>query len=133
MPSQFRSVLQWGEQNYQSSVVLYESSLNSAIEGCTVERIGELSRKIDNLDPFSEERDIFATIVLGGSAQLQLDRDGRVLLPKNLMNFAKIEDSAVFVGKGQIFEIWNPELFREYAHRAREKIKDIRGIFKNGS
>lgn len=128
VPSQFRNLLQDEKQN---CVVLYESSINICIEGCTFERINELSKKIDDLDPFSEEKDAFATIVLGGSAQLQLDRDGRILLPKNLTNFAEISDSAIFIGKGQIFEIWNPVLFKKHLQEARIKIKNNRGIFKN--
>lgn len=128
VPSQFRNLLQDEKQN---CVVLYESSINVCIEGCTFERINELSKKIDDLDPFSEEKDAFATIVLGGSAQLQLDRDGRILLPKNLMNFAEISDSAIFIGKGQIFEIWSPILFKKHLQESRIKIKNNRDIFKN--
>ena len=39
----------------------------------------------------------------------------------DLITFANIEDTAVFVGKGQIFEIWQPELFKKYS--------DICGFF----
>ena len=128
LPSQFRSVLQYEGEN---SLVLYESSINNCIEGCSLARIEELSKKIDNLDPFSDEKDAFATIILGGSAQLQFDKDGRILLPKNLMEFADISNGAVFVGKGQIFEIWKPENFEKYKIEARNKIKNNREIFKN--
>lgn len=128
LPSFFRNVLLENNQNY---VVLYESSINNCIEGCSLNRIEELSKKIDDLDPFSSEKDAFATIILGGSAQVQFDKDGRILLPKNLVNFADINDTAVFVGKGQFFEIWQPELFKKYQIEAREKFKNNRGIFRN--
>lgn len=127
LPSQFRNVLLENSQNY---VVLYESSINTCIEGCSLDRIEELSKKIDDLDPFSSEKDAFATIILGGSSQTQFDKDGRILLPKNLTDFAKITDSAVFIGKGQIFEIWQPELFKEYQKEAREKIKNNKDLFR---
>ena len=89
VPSQFRSIIQEEESN---SLVLYESSINKCIEGCCVSRIEELSKKIDDLDPFSNEKDAFLTIILGGSAQLQFDKDGRILLPKNLLDFANREN-----------------------------------------
>jgi MraZ protein len=129
VPSHFREVLQKSGQN---SVVLYESSINSCIEGCTLARIEEISKKIDNLDPFSSEKDAFSAIVLGGSAQLQFDKDGRILIPKNLLDFANIKTNAVFIGKGQIFEIWEVNSFNKYLLEAREKIKNNRDIFKNG-
>ncbi len=128
LPAQFRNVLQEEGQSY---VVLYESSINKCIEGCSLARIEELSKKIDDLDPFSDEQDAFSAIILGGSAQLQFDKDGRILLPKNLMEFANITSSATFIGKGQIFEIWQPDLFKDYLVEARIKIKNNRDIFRN--
>ncbi len=128
LPAQFRNVLQEEGQSY---LVLYESSINKCIEGCSLARIEELSKKIDDLDPFSDEKDAFSAIVLGGSAQLQFDKDGRILLPKNLKEFANIKSSATFIGKGQIFEIWQPDLFKDYLAEARIKIKNNRDIFKN--
>lgn len=127
LPASFRDVILNEEKK---SIVLYESSINKCIEGCGLLRIEEISKKIDNLDPFSEEKDAFASIILGGSVKLEFDKDGRILLPKHLMSFANISDSAVFIGKGQIFEIWNKELLDLHLSTAREKFKEARGIFK---
>ncbi len=91
-----------------------------------MDRIEKLSESIDSLDPYSEERDAFALSILGGCQQLQFDADGRVLLPEVLISNAKISDRAVFVGKGQTFEIWQPEMFEEYSVKAREMAKTKR-------
>ncbi|MDR1494671.1 MAG: cell division/cell wall cluster transcriptional repressor MraZ [Rickettsiales bacterium] len=128
MPSQFRNVLQQGSGD---SLVLYESSLNKCLEGCSLVRLEELSRRIDCLDPFSEERDAFAAIVLGGSAQLSFDRDGRILLPRHLLEFAGIRERATFIGKGQIFELWNSESFGNYITRARTRVGKNRSMLRD--
>jgi len=120
VPSQFRAML-YG--NNFSGVVIYESLINPCIEGCSIDRIQKLSESIDDLDPFSKERDAFATTVLGGSAQLAFDPDGRIILPKTLMLFAGIQDKAVFVGKGQTFEIWEPIAFTKRVFTARKEVK----------
>lgn len=91
-----------------------------------MERIEKLSQSIDTLDPFSEERDAFATSILGGCVQLSFDSDGRVNLPAELIEQADLSEKAVFVGKGQTFEIWKPETFEEYAKKARQIAKDKR-------
>lgn len=127
VPSHFRNVL--CGQNF-SGVVLYESSINQCIEGCSIDRIQKLSEAIDDLDPFSRERDAFATTILGGAAQLPFDNDGRIILPKMLMEFANVKDNVIFVGKGQTFEIWEPQLFANYAVLAREKAKSIPFLIK---
>jgi MraZ protein len=127
VPSQFRASLV--SDNY-SAMVIYESFINECIEGCDIERIKKLSESIDNLDPFSEERDAFATAVLGGSVQLSIDGDGRVVLPENLIKSAKIKDLAVFVGKGPTFEIWEPNRFSEYMEKSKASARLKRNLLR---
>ncbi len=121
MPSQFRTALVNPEF---SGVVVYESFVNGCIEGCDIDRIRKIADSIDNLDPFSEDRDALATALLGGSFQLSIDADGRVILPESLLKKAKIKGTVVFVGKGPTFEIWQPEKFEEYMVKSK---KDARG------
>lgn len=120
MPAQFRSNLVNKEF---SGVVVYESFVNGCIEGCDIERIKQISESIDNLDPFSSDRDALATALLGGSVQLSIDSDGRVILPENLLKKFKIKGVVVFVGKGATFEIWHPDKFEEYMSKARKDAK----------
>lgn len=127
MPAQFRVSLV--NENY-STMVVYESFINQCIEGCDIERIKKISESIDDLEPFSEERDAFATAVLGGSVQLSIDGDGRVILPENLLKTAKIKDNAVFVGKGSTFEIWEPKSFNIYLEKAKAEAKLKRNMLR---
>ncbi len=127
VPAQFRVSL---VKNDFSGIVVYESFVNDCIEGCDLERIKKLSESIDNLDPFSEERDAFATAILGGSTQIALDNDGRVILPENLLKKAGIKDTAVFIGKGSTFEIWNPAKFESYMAKAKKDAKDKRNLLR---
>lgn len=127
VPSQFRASLV--SDNF-ASMVVYESFINDCVEGCDLERIKKISESIDNLDPYSEERDAFATAVLGGSVQLSIDGDGRVILPENLLKKAKIKDLAVFVGKGSTFEIWEPKRFEEYMDQAKSEAKSKRNLLR---
>ncbi len=127
VPSQFRASL---VNESFSGVVVYESFVNDCIEGCDIDRIKKISESIDNLDPFSEERDAFATTVLGGSFQLAIDGDGRVILPENLLKKAQIKDQAVFVGKGSTFEIWQPDKFEEYMIKAKKDAKSKRNLLR---
>jgi len=127
VPAQFRTSLV--NDNF-ATMVIYESFINECIEGCDLERIKKLSESIDNLEPFSEERDAFATAVLGGSVQLSIDGDGRVILPEILLKKAKIKDVAVFIGKGSTFEIWEPKYFEEYMAQAKAQAKSKRNLLR---
>ncbi|MBM3579419.1 MAG: transcriptional regulator MraZ [Alphaproteobacteria bacterium] len=127
VPAQFRASL---VNESFSGMVVYESFVNECVEGCDIERIKKLSESIDNLDPFSEERDAFATAVLGGSIQLSIDSDGRVILPESLLRKVNIKSEATFVGKGSTFEIWEPKQFEEYMTRAKKDAKAKRNLLK---
>lgn len=127
VPAQFRQSL--NNKDF-SGIVIYESFVNDCIEGCDIDRIKLLSESIDNLDPFSEERDSFATTILGGAIQISLDSDGRVILPEALLKKTKIKDKVVFVGKGPTFEIWQPEKFEIYASKAKENAKEKRSLLR---
>lgn len=124
VPAQYRNML---AQQVFHGVVAYASFNNPCIEACGIDRMERLSDSIDALDPYSEERDAFATAILGGSVQLSFDGDGRVVLPESLLEVAGIKDKAVFVGKGKTFEIWSPETFKEHAEKAKKLAHQQRG------
>lgn len=127
VPAQFRAYL--SDENF-SGVILYESFINPSIEGCNIERIKKLSNAIDDLDPFCEDRDSFATAILAGSIQISMDSDGRIILPDNLIEIANLKDKAIFVGKGKTFEIWQPEKFSDYMYCAKQRAKEKRNILR---
>ncbi len=108
VPPTFRAVL--AAQNF-NGMIAYASFTNRCIEACGMQRIEALNARIEALDPFSEERDAFATAILAGSTQLAFDSEGRVVIPEALLKKANITGVGIFVGKGATFEIWSPELF----------------------
>lgn len=124
VPAPFRAAL---SSQHFSGIVAYSSFVYDCIEACGMDRIERLSDSIDALDPFSEQRDAFAAAILGGCVQLAFDAEGRVLLPEALIESAKLTEHAVFVGKGQTFEIWDPTRFAAYAEKARGLAKQHRG------
>ncbi len=123
VPAPFRAAL---TTQAFAGIVAYPSFVHACVEACGMARIEHLSQSIEHLDPFSEERDAFATSILGGCVQLAFDSTGRVMLPPDLMEGARLKDKAVFVGKGQTFEIWSPEAFEDYAKQARVLAKEKR-------
>lgn len=127
VPAAFRAVLA-GEM-FQG-IVAYHSFVNPCIEAGGMERIEQLSAGIDALDPFSPERDAFATAILGACVQLPFDGEGRVMLPPSLLADVGLTDQLVFVGKGKTFEIWHPKTYAEYAEKARKMAMEQRAVLR---
>ena len=46
-------------------------------------------------------------LMVGHAAELEMDSNGRILIPKELREFAKLTKKAMLVGQGNKFEIWN--------------------------
>lgn len=51
--------------------------------------------------------------ILGNAFEIELDTQGRFVIPKSLKEFAKLEGSVVFVGLDNRVEVWNEKLWTE--------------------
>ena len=127
VPASFRSYL--SSMGY-NGFICYPSFNNPSIEACPQSRIEKLSDSIEALNPFEEKRDIFATSVLSESINLQFDSEGRISIPNNLLNHAKIKQTIFFVGQGKTFQIWEPKLFEKFKTQARKKANLNRASLK---
>lgn len=70
--------------------------------------------RIAGLNEFNEEYRKLQRNFFRGNVQVELDNNGRMLIPKSLMQYAGLEKEAIVVGTGKRVEIWNPERYDEY-------------------
>ena len=127
MPASFRSYL--SNLGY-NGIICYPSFNNQSIEAWPQDRIEKISNTIDNLNPFEEKRDFFATSILSESTNLQFDSEGRISLTSKLLKYAKIKNSMIFVGQGKTFQIWEPTIFEKFRANARKKANLNRSSLK---
>ncbi len=66
-------------------------------------------QKLTSLPLINKEARKFARFFLAGAAQVEVDKQGRILLPANLRQFAGLEKDVVLVGVGSRIEIWSRE------------------------
>jgi MraZ protein len=52
--------------------------------------------------------------VMSSCYQIRLDNQGRINFPWELLESAKIEKEIKFLGLGDFFDIWNPELYEKF-------------------
>ncbi|MDH5382401.1 MAG: division/cell wall cluster transcriptional repressor MraZ [Cyclobacteriaceae bacterium] len=69
--------------------------------------------KIAALSGFNEENRKLKRTYFQGISVVELDANGRFLIPKLLLAYSGIERDAVVVGMGNYVEIWNPGLYYE--------------------
>jgi MraZ protein len=49
-----------------------------------------------------------------GTATVELDANGRFLIPKNMLGYSQIDKEAILVGMGNKVEIWNPTQYEKH-------------------
>lgn len=109
VPAPFRTTL--ASQAFQG-IVAYRSFTNSCIEGCGIDFMERLSASAAEFDAFSAEQEDLTALIFADARQLAWDPEGRIVLPEDIMAHAEIAESCAFVGKGQTFQIWNPEAYK---------------------
>jgi len=57
----------------------------------------------------NKETRYFSRYFLAGAAQVELDKQGRILVPANLREFAGLDKDVVLVGVGNRVEIWSKD------------------------
>jgi MraZ protein len=70
--------------------------------------------KISGLSEFNEEYRTLQRNFFSGTFTVELDGNGRFLLPKNMLSYAQLEKDVVLVGMGNKVEIWNPSLYEKH-------------------
>jgi len=66
---------------------------------------------------------------IGRAAEVDLDKQGRLIIPDDLVNYAELQscEEVLVVGCGTTLEIWNPRLFEEDGASAEEAIQKTLG------
>lgn len=91
-----------------------ELYLRKGLENCLILRTHLEAKKeysrLANLDDTDERVRNFQRAYFRREVIVEMDSAGRILIPKNLLVYAKLEDSVTVVGIGTRIEIWNTEL-----------------------
>lgn len=67
--------------------------------------------KLKTLPLTNKEARQFVRFFLAGAASLEVDKQGRILLPANLREFAGLDKEAVLIGVASRIEIWSKERY----------------------
>jgi MraZ protein len=73
----------------------------------------EIERTLMKLPSFDPRARRLQRLMVGHATELDLDAQGRVLLPPNLREFASLTRDAVLIGQGLRFELWDEEKWNQ--------------------
>ena len=125
IPAQFRQSL--AKTSAPSTVYLWPSLNHQALEGADQDYLDVLSESLESPDLDADERDMIETFIFGKLIPVSSDAEGRIVLPKELAEFAGITEEAAFIGRRKTFQVWEPEALKAHEAVLREQVvrKDI--------
>jgi MraZ protein len=73
----------------------------------------EIERKLMRLPSFHRDARRLQRLMVGYACELELDGNGRVLIPRELREFAGLDRQVMLVGQGNKFELWDEARWNE--------------------
>ena len=68
--------------------------------------------KLSSLPLINEDARKFARFFLSGAQTVTVDKQGRILVPQDLRDFAGLEKDVVFAGLGSRIEVWSADKWK---------------------
>ena len=99
------------------------------LEGClsvyTMEAWMRLAGSLKKLRASKENVRAFKRFVFGSAAEVEFDKQGRILIPATLRAYAKLVKDVTVLGTGDKVEIWSKDVYEAYAAKTIPVMEEI--------
>lgn len=72
-----------------------------------------IEEKLESLPSFQPAARRIQRLLLGHATEVELDRQGRILLPNLLRDYADLDKNVMLVGQGKKIEIWSEPMWED--------------------
>ena len=118
IPARFRDVIKAGGGD---GVIV--TRLDKALFAYTFDQWSKIESKVLAMSETSEYMRRFRRVFIGGASDCNCDKQGRILIPPVLRQYAEFEKEIVLVGQIVHFEIWSKE---NYEHEVVQMEEDMK-------
>jgi len=85
----------------------------------------KLEESIRRLSPSDPKHRFFTRTLLQRAVESQLDGQSRITIPKELLQFAGIENEVLILGVLERIEVWNPRVYDDYLKAQAESYENV--------
>lgn len=117
VPSKFRAELK--------NKVVVTRGLDSCLFVYTMKAWEELAGKLGTLPVGESGTRSFTRLMLAGAVDVDVDKQGRILIPDYLKSYAGLTKNVVIAGLYNRLEIWDEKKWNEYKKKAEKNSDDI--------
>lgn len=117
LPAKFREVL---SANYDERLIL--TTFDNCLWAYPVKEWSVIEEKIAALPQFKAEVKALQRVFVSGAVECPLDKQGRIVIPPTLRDYAALKKDILFVGMTKRIEIWSNEKWSEVFSAAQARI-----------
>jgi MraZ protein len=121
IPAKLRSLISTGKK----SPVYIIKGLENCLFLFSEKEWNNQSTKLKEL-PFTRGNPrTFTRLFFSGAFQSNVDRQGRILIPSQLFEYAGIKENIVIIGAGTRIELWDEERWKKYYTNSLKTYEEI--------
>ncbi len=120
IPSKFREVL---SANYDERLIM--TNFDGCLWAYPAVEWQRIEDHVSSLPQMKPEVKAFQRAFISAASDCPIDKQGRILLPQTLRDYAGIERDLVFVGMTKRIEIWSVERWNKVFSESQENLKDM--------
>lgn len=117
VPVKFRSALK--------SKIVVTRGLDNSLFLYGIDEWKKLAEKLASLPISTANTRAFSRLMLAGAMDCDIDKQGRIILPGYLKDFAKISKKVIIAGLYNRIEIWSEELWTAYKQQTEAASNQI--------
>ena len=126
IPSRFRDIL---GKKYDDRLVI--TNFDHCLVAFPQDEWSLLEQKVGTFSLMKKETSAFFRFFYSSAIDCSIDKQGRLLIPQTLRDYANLQKDVVLVGEGKRIEIFAKERWLEEARKAEEDFDQIRDTLAN--
>lgn len=113
VPASFRRVM---ESSQQALFVLRKNVFEACIDMYPYQEWEAMVAKLRaELNLFDREHVVFLREFHRGTQEVEMDGNGRILLPKRMLEDIGVDKDMIFAAQDSLIQIWNPQMYEAVA------------------
>ena len=120
IPSKFREIL---SEKYDDRLVI--TNFDHCLVAFPYEEWSMLEQKVNSLSLVKKEAKTFMRFFYSSAIDCLIDKQGRLLIPQTLRDYANLQKDVVLVGEGRKIEIWARERWQEVVQKAQDEFEQV--------
>lgn len=99
--------------------------LDSCLFLYTREEWEKIAVKLSTLPISQKNTRAFSRLMLAGAMDVQLDKQGRIMIPEYLRDYGRLQKNTIVAGLYNRLEVWDESAWNDYKHMTEAQSEDI--------